>query len=128
MVKILPSSTSLSQPYWDGAQAHTLLFQECRACGERWHPPMPRCPACYASSFDWLPSAGNGVVYTFTVVHHATHPAFADRVPYVVAVIELDEGPRIVMNVAGQVQCGTRVRVVFEALTADITLPQAVAL
>ena len=94
-MKILPAPSSLSQPYWQGARAGKLLFQQCRACGRNWHPPMPLCPACHSTDVEWRPAAGGGTVYTYAVVRHPTHPAFANLVPYVVAVIELDEGPRL---------------------------------
>jgi len=128
-LRILPAATPLSQPYWDGARAHRLLFQRCRACATAWHPPMPMCPACHASEFDWQPASGGGSIYTFTVVHHPTHPAFQDQVPYVVAVIELDEGPRVVTNIKNcppqAVRAGMRVNVFFEDVSESVTLPQA---
>ncbi|HEY3059883.1 MAG TPA: Zn-ribbon domain-containing OB-fold protein [Chloroflexota bacterium] len=128
-MKILPAATPLSQPYWDAARAHRLVFQRCRACANVWHPPMPICPACHAADFDWQPAAGGGSVYTYTIVHHPTHPAFQDRVPYIVAVVELDEGPRIVINIKdcsiAEVCGGMRVSIVFEDVTEAVTLPQA---
>jgi uncharacterized OB-fold protein len=126
---ILPVATPLTQPYWDGARQHELLYQKCKICGANWHPPMPICPACHSSDFDWLAASGGGFVYTYTVVHHPTHPAFTDRVPYVVAVVELDEGPRVVTNIQNcqptAVSAGMRVRIVFEDLAEGVTLPQA---
>ena len=131
-MKILPAATPLTQPYWDGVREHKLLFQRCRRCGERWHPPMPRCPACQAADYDWLESTGLGSVYTWTVVEHPTHPAFQDKVPYVVAVVELDEGPRIVANIVDcepyAVSGSMRVRVTYQDVTESVTLPQFVPL
>ena len=128
-MRILPAATPLSQPYWDGARAHRLLFQRCRACGTAWHPPMPLCPECHSPDYDWQPAQGGGSIYTYTVVQHATHPAFTDQVPYVVAVVELDEGPRIVTNIkncpVADVHGGQRVRIVFEDVNDALTLPQA---
>jgi uncharacterized OB-fold protein len=129
-LKILPAPSSLSQPYWDGARAGKLLFQQCRACGHNWHPPMPLCPACHSNDVEWRAAAGRGSVYTYTVVRHPTHPAFADLVPYVVAVVELDEGPRIVTNIqrcpVDDVHGGMRVAIVFEDVNGSVSLPQAV--
>lgn len=128
-MKILPAATPLSQPYWDGARAGRVMFQQCRVCGSNWHPPMPLCPTCHSSDVDWLAAAGGGSIYTYTVVHHPTHPAFKDQVPYVVAVVELDEGPRIVTNVkhcpVDSVRAGMRVSIFFEAVTDTVSLPQA---
>jgi uncharacterized OB-fold protein len=90
---------------------------------------MPICPNCHSTDIDWLAAAGGGTVYTYTVVEHPTHPAFQDRVPYVVAVVELDEGPRVVMNIkncaAGDVYGGMRVAIFFEDVAHNVTLPQA---
>ena len=128
-MRILPVVTPLTQPYWDGARAEKLMFQQCRACGTNWHPPMPICPACHSGDVDWLAAAGGGTIYTYTIVQHPTHSAFEDKVPYVVAVVELDEGPRIVMNVkhcaVEDVRGGMRVSVFFEPVTDEVTLPQA---
>ena len=127
-MNILPAPTALSQPYWDGAREHKLLFQQCRVCGTNWHPPMPLCPKCHSSEIDWLPAAGGGAIYTYTIVQHPTHPAFQDHIPYAVAVVELDEGPRIVANIRNcpveAVRGGMRVTLLFEDVTDTVTLPQ----
>ena len=128
-MRILPAATSLSQPYWDGARDGKVLFQECGRCRTRWHPPMPLCPECHSTDIEWRAAAGGGTISTYTVVHHPTHPAFQDQVPYVVAVVELDEGPRIVTNVkhcrVEDVHGGMRVSMFFEAVTDSVSLPQA---
>jgi uncharacterized OB-fold protein len=128
-LEILPAVTPLTQPYWDGAREQKLLFQQCRKCGANWHPPMPICPQCHSSEIDWLAAAGGGAVYTYTIVHHPTHPAFTDKVPYVVAVVELDEGPRIVVNIKNcdvtDVRGGMRVGIFFEDVSEGFRLPQA---
>jgi uncharacterized OB-fold protein len=90
---------------------------------------MPICPACHSAEFEWVAAGGGGTVYTYTVVHHPTHPAFADKVPYVVAVVELDEGPRIVTNITNcpveEVRGGMRVSIYFEDVAEGFRLPQA---
>jgi uncharacterized protein len=128
-LQILPAVTPLSQPYWDGARVAKVMFQQCRVCGTNWHPPMPICPRCYSAEIDWRASAGNGSIYTYTVVRHPTHPAFTDQVPYVVAVVELDEGPRIVTNIKGcpieDVRGGMPVKFYFEDAADGFKLPMA---
>jgi uncharacterized protein len=118
----------LTQPYWDGARQHQLLIQRCRACDHVWHPPLPRCPQCHSVDVAWTPVSGTGRVYTYTVVYHATHAAMVDKVPYIAALIELDEGPRVLTNLRNcaedQVRVGMPVKVLFEELTPEITLPQ----
>jgi uncharacterized protein len=127
-VRLLPGVTPLTQPYWDGARGHQLLIQRCSGCGHRWHPPLPRCPECHSASVDWIPVSGKGRVYTYTVVYHATHAAMADKVPYISALIELEEGPRVLTNLRNcsedTVQIGMPVSLIFEELTPEITLPQ----
>jgi len=127
-MRLLPGMTPLTQPYWDGARRHELLLQRCAACRHLWHPPLPRCPECHSAAVDWMPASGRGRVYTFTVVYHATHAAMADKVPYITALIELDEGPRVLTNLRNcaeaQAQIGMPVTVIFEELTPEITLPQ----
>jgi uncharacterized OB-fold protein len=127
-MKLVPGVTPLTQPYWDGARRGELLLQRCSTCGHRWHPPLPLCPACHSDSVAWEPASGRGHVYSYTVVYHATHVAMADKVPYIAALIELDEGPRVLTNLRNCAEedayVGMPVRVAFEALTDEITLPQ----
>jgi len=125
---LVPGVTALTEPYWDGARRHELLLQRCSACGKVWHPPLPLCPECHSSAVEWMAASGRGRVYTYTVVYHATHAAMADKVPYISALIELEEGPRVLTNLRNctedDVQIGMPVIVLFEELTDEITLPQ----
>jgi uncharacterized OB-fold protein len=120
--------TPLTQPYWDGARRRQLLVQRCSACAHVWHPPLPRCPECHSADVEWTPVSGKGRVYTFTVVYHATHAAMADKVPYISALIELEEGPRVLTNLRNcsedTIWIGMPVSLIFEQLTPEITLPQ----
>ena len=124
---IIPAMTDLTRPYWAAARAGRLVLQHCADCDQMWHPPLPRCPHCHRASLDWTDAAGTGTVYTYTVVTHPTHAALAGRVPYVVAIVELDEGPRLVTGITGcdvdQVRAGMAVRVRFTAVTDEVTLP-----
>ncbi|GAA5161394.1 MULTISPECIES: Zn-ribbon domain-containing OB-fold protein [Amycolatopsis] len=125
---ILPVPGELTAPYWEHARRHELALQHCRSCDRLWHPPLPRCPHCHSATLDWHRVSGRGTVYSATVVEHPTHAALADRVPYVVALVELAEGPRVVANIRGcepdEVHIGQPVRVTFEDVTDEITLPQ----
>src|SRR5690349_11385383 len=96
---IVPKEDSLTQPYWEGTRQRKLLVQHCRDCGNIWHPPTPICPQCQAKNYEWRPVSGRGVVYSYTVVHHPAHTAVADKVPYLVALVTLEEGPRVVSNI-----------------------------
>jgi len=124
---IIPQVTDLTRPYWEAARGGRLVVQRCGDCGGTWHPPLPRCPRCHSASVGWHEVAGTGTIYTHTVVTHPTHAALAGKVPYVVAIVELDEGPRVITGITGcaprEVQTGMRVRVTFTTVADDVTLP-----
>jgi uncharacterized OB-fold protein len=126
---IVPGYTELTEPYWAGARKGRLVVQHCDACDRSWHPPLPCCPGCQSADIGWREVSGEGTVYSFTVVTHPTHRAFADRIPYVVAIVELAEGDRLrlVTGITGcapeQVRVGMAVRATFVQVTDDITLP-----
>jgi uncharacterized OB-fold protein len=126
----LPAASRETLPWWEAAAAHRLVVQRCAACALPRHPPGPACPACHAVEFDWIESAGRGTVYTFTVVHRAFVPSLAGRVPYVVAVIALDDvaGVRLVSNVVdvdpAAVRIGMPVAVVWEDVAPGVALPR----
>lgn len=126
--RIRPRPNRDSQPFWDACKRHELVLQYCRDCGRPWFYPRPCCPHCLSLAFDWRPVRGEGQVYTYTVVHRPPSEAYQDAVPYVVAIIELDEGVRMMSNVIGcpseDVRIGMRVRVTFEDLAPETTLPK----
>lgn len=111
--KPLPAQEPLSREFWAAADEGRLLIQQCPACGHRQFYPRALCTACGADPV-WLEASGRGTVHTFTVIRQQGMPAFTDDVPYVVAMIELDEGPRMMGNVTGcpvdDVTVGMRVR------------------
>lgn len=93
--------TELNRPYWDGLAAGRLTFQRCRACENAWLPPRDECPRCLAADWAWQEAGGGARVITWVVYHTAVDDSFKDRVPYNVAFVELDEGPRMVTNIVG---------------------------
>ena len=95
----LPEPTPLSKPYWDALGDGRLTFQRCRKCGHSWLPPRAECPECLAAESDWTTASGKGRVISWVIYHHAYHEAFRNRLPYNVALIELDEGPRLITNI-----------------------------
>ena len=121
----LPHPTSLSQPFWDGARRHELWLQRCSTCGTHLFYPRRLCTACGSPEVAWVQTSGRGTVFTYTVAHRPTHPAFADQVPYVIAVVELDEGPRLTTNVVGcdpaVVEIGLPVEATYEHV-GDVAL------
>jgi uncharacterized OB-fold protein len=96
-----PERTAVNAPYWDQLAQGNLCFQRCDACGHAWLPPRAECPACLADTHHWEQAAGGARLISWVVYHVALHPAFKGRLPYNVAVIELDEGPRLMSNVVG---------------------------
>src|SRR5260370_28545175 len=95
----LPKPDKDSAAYWEGTRRHELLVQQCNACERLRFYPRSVCPYCLSDQFQWRPSTGRGAVYSFTVIHRAPLPAFRDKVPYVLALIELEEGVRMMSNV-----------------------------
>ena len=81
-------------PFWEGCSRNELLLQQCSACGTFRHPPSAVCPSCLSAQHAWVAASGRGTVYTFAIVRQALAKAWEDKVPYTVAVIELEEGPR----------------------------------
>lgn len=121
-----PVPDAVTAPFWEGCAQRELRIQECRACRFRWLPGSVVCPHCWSDAVTWVASAGEGTVVTFAVYHRSYHPAFQPLVPYVVAVVELAEGPRLVSNVVGvapeRVRVGMRVLVEFQS-AGDTALP-----
>ena len=128
-MQVVPDVTPLTAPYWEGAREGRLMLQHCLSCGECWHPPEHICPNCQSSDIEWRPAAGTGVVYSYTVVSHATHMAFDGKTPYLVALVDLEEGPRLVTSIRNcahtDAYVDMPVTVVFETV-GEITLPQFV--
>ena len=116
----VPIANPDTQPFWDGCQRNELLLQRCGNCGHYRHPPSPVCSRCTSQACEWVAASGSGAVYTFTVVHDQRAPGWEELVPYVLAVIELDEGPHILSNVVDVdpklVKIGMNVEVTFKAI------------
>lgn len=127
-MRIIPRPDELNGPYWQAAAEHRLVVQRCRGCGRLGHPPVASCPSCHASAFDWPTMSGRGTVHTFTIVHHSVHPVTAGSLPYVLVLVELEEGPRVLTNLRGvrpeDVEVGMPVEVLFEDLDDGVSLPQ----
>ena len=111
--------------FWEGVERGELLIQRCSSCGRLRHPPRPMCPHCQSLEWDTVAASGRGTVYSFVVPHHPQVPAF--EYPYVVALVELEEGTRLVSNVIdvdpAEVSVGMPVEVSFVAVDDELTLP-----
>jgi len=120
----LPRATSDTAPFWDGCNAGELRYQRCTRCGHVQIVPRALCEKCQATALAWHRSAGEGRVLSATTVKRPP-PAFRDRAPYVIALVDLDEGFRLMVNVRGsEPALGARVRIVFRA-EGEQALPEA---
>ncbi len=127
--KPLPKINALNRPFWEAAQKEKLVVQVCAACGDRRFPPSPVCPQCLSADHDWVEVSGLGTLESWVDFHRAYWDGFRDALPYRVCLVRLAEGPLLVSNLVGNsdgAKLGAPVRVVFEAVTADVTLPKFV--
>jgi uncharacterized protein len=115
----LPQPDNVSAPYWEGAAEGRLLVQQCPACGHRQFYPRALCTACAATP-EWIEVSGRGTVHTFTVIHQNWSRPFKDELPYVVAMVDLDEGVRMMANVTDCAPDAVRIGVAVEAYTVKV--------
>ncbi|MEO8080862.1 MAG: Zn-ribbon domain-containing OB-fold protein [Caldimonas sp.] len=127
MSRPLPDTRNAGAAFWSAAADGRLLVPECAACGRRFWHPRPRCPFCGSERVDWIESKGVGTIHTFTVVRQSGDPFFKTKVPYAVAMIDLDEGIRMMSSIVETpleaLRIGLRVEVVFEDVTGSIGIP-----
>jgi uncharacterized protein len=123
----LPSKTQEGMPYWEGCNRGELLLQRCDKCHAFQWFPRAYCRDCSNESFTWVKASGRGKVVSYSVVHKPINPSFAAMVPYVIAVVELDEGIRMMTNIVDAatraIKAGDAVEVVFEKQDEDTTIP-----
>ncbi len=115
-----------SRPYWEGLAQGELRIQHCNACSRAVFYPRAFCPHCYAENLSWIVASGRGTIYSYTVAHQA-FGAFAADVPFIVAIVELEEGVRMMSRIVDasreRVAIGANVQVTFEKVGEDLTLP-----
>ena len=124
----LPVVPDYEQPFWEGAKRGELLLQQCGSCSAIRYPMSPVCADCLSEDTEWVQSSGRGTGETWIVYRQAFHPGFIDALPYNVAWIALEEGPRLTSNIVGvelaELRAGMAVEVVFEEANEEITLPR----
>lgn len=132
ILKPLPLITPDNAPFWEGCRNGQLLLQRCTGCAAWRYPPAPLCPRCAAVEATWTPTSRKGRIHSFVVYHRAFHPAYAEEVPYAVALVELDEGVRLLLRV---VDCSLDTLVIeaageirFMPLTTEVSVPVFVPL
>jgi uncharacterized OB-fold protein len=122
--KLLPHPSPYSKPYWEAARAHELKLQQCGKCGKFIYYPRPRCQHCLSDQLEWKKCSGRGTVYSYTVAHYAPAPAFKE-LPFVLAIVDLEEGPRMTTNIVAppdKIKIGMPVKVFFDDVTPECTL------
>ena len=125
--KPLPYIHSETSNYWEGARRHELLVRICRSCGHYHFYPRDFCPSCFSPDVGWTKTSGRGVIYSFTICHRPA-PGFEKDIPYNLALIELDEGVRMMSSVVDctldEIQIGMAVEVIFDDVTSQVSLPK----
>ena len=125
--KPVPALSDDSRAFWFNCSRGKLVLQRCSDCATTQYYPRNVCTNCGSSNIEWVDSAGKGTVYSYTVVHRAPSPAFSQYVPYVLAIIQLSEGPRMMSNIIdcdpGNVRIGMEVDVDFEIRAEDVGVP-----
>jgi uncharacterized protein len=119
------ASSHTSAPFWQGCRSGELRYQRCAACGQANFPPTEHCRQCLSAELQWATSAGDGEIYSWTVVYRPVTAEFEP--PYAPAIITLDEGYQMLTNIVGvapeDLVVGMRVQVQFEVVGPDVTLP-----
>lgn len=126
--KPLPLIDNDTRFFWEKCKENKLMIQKCTACSQYIFYPRNICPHCMSDEIEWVESSGKGTLYSYTIAHRAGGPGYQEDVPYIVALIELDEGVRLMSTVVNcersELACDLRVEVVFERVTDEITLPK----
>jgi uncharacterized protein len=123
----LPTVEDESRPYWEAAADGRLLIKRCHACGAAHHYPRPFCPACWSEDVSWEQASGKGILYTYSTVFRNDLQPFATWGPYIAAVVELAEGPRLMTNLVDcnpdDAHVGMAVEVAYRPLTDELAAP-----
>ena len=123
----LPTVEDESRPFWDAAREGRFLIARCASCGKAHHYPRPFCPFCWSEDVSWEDASGRATLYTYSTVYVNDLPPFKEKLPYLAAVVDLEEGPRVMTRLVGvtdsEVSIGMPLVVDFEPLTEEITAP-----
>ena len=127
-LKPIPVPSKETKPFWEAARQRKLVMPRCTSCGTYRFPVSRHCRACGKVGHEWVEVSGRGTVFSFVTYHRHYHPGFAGDLPYVVGLIALAEGPRIISNIVGiapeEIRCDMPVAVQFEQITPDCALPK----
>ena len=128
--KPIPAITPDMQPFFAAAKRRELVVQRCRECGTHRFPAREICSNCLSRESEWVTVSGEGEIFSYNVMHQVYHPGFAAEVPYAVVVVKLKEGAKMTSNLTGiaphAIKIGMPVKVVFEDISNEVTLPKFV--
>jgi len=126
--KPIPVVNPWARPFWEATKQEKLVFQKCSDCQKNIFYPRIACPECFSDNLEWVEASGKGIIYSYTVVESNSPTAFLADMPYVVAIIKLEEGIQMLSNVIDcdpyKLTCDMPVEVVFEKLNDEFTLPK----
>jgi uncharacterized protein len=123
----LPTIEDETQAFWDAARAGRLLVARCNSCAQVHHYPRPFCPTCWSNDVKLIEASGRATLYTYSTVFRNELAPFSERVPYVAAVVELEEGPRLMTNIVdcdpSELRIGMNLNVSFRELSEEVSAP-----
>ncbi|SOC43128.1 hypothetical protein SAMN05877842_11487 [Ureibacillus acetophenoni] len=126
-LKILPTPTIETQIFWDACQQEKLLVQQCKECEHVQFYPRLMCTNCSSREVGWIESSGFAKVVTYTIVHRPILPAYQKEAPYILAVVQLEEGPTMMTNIVNcnhdSIKCGLQVKVLFQDWEKGFLVP-----
>lgn len=126
--KPAPEVNPWAKPFWEAARENRLIIQKCADCSQHVFYPRMLCPQCFSKNLQWVEASGRGTIYSYTVVMNNSPSVFIKDIPYVVALIKLEEGVQMLSNIvecdSEEVRCDMPVEVTFEKLNEDFTLPK----
>ena len=122
----IPRVEPFTEPFWQATKRHELALQKCADCGAYRFSPKETCPKCASTDYEWSRVSGEGAVYTYTIMERAPNPAWQAEAPYVIALVDLKEGARMMSHIIGcspqDVKIGMPVRVVFEDVSDEVAI------
>ena len=126
--KPLPVVTEESRPFWEGCRQGKLLLQYCEQCQRYQFYPRLYCMQCGSNASRWVEASGRGVIYSYTIIRQSKSPEFMNDTPYNVAIVQLEEGPRMLSNIVdvdpSELRVDLPVTVVFDQVSEGISLPR----
>jgi len=128
VAKPAPLPDDLSRPFFEGAVRGELMIQHCARCNTYLAPGSRFCTECWNEALAWVQASGRATLFTYGIMHQQYHPGFAGQLPYNIAVVQLDEGPRLNTNIVGmpndQLRVGMQLEVTFEPVSDSVWLPK----